>query len=141
MQMPISNSFHKMPTNLTFKKFIPGIAWFFLVGILVFMPGSDLPKIKWLGIPHFDKIVHAGLFGGIVFFFCMPYFSSFISSGKKYVIYLFISMLTVFWGLAVEFIQKYFVSGRSFDWFDWLADSVGIGVAFFISIYLTGKRK
>jgi len=29
------------------------------------------------------------------------------------------------WGLATEFIQKFFIPGRAFDLLDWLADSVG----------------
>lgn len=140
MQMLTSNRFPKM-SAITFKKFIPGIAWFFLVAVLVFLPGSDLPKIEWLGIPHFDKLVHAGLFGGIVFLFCMPFFRGYSYKAKCVLIFLLISLLTILWGLAVEFIQKYFVYGRSFDWYDWLADSVGVVCALILSLFILYRNK
>jgi VanZ family protein len=38
------------------------------------------------------------------------------------------------WGLATEFIQKYFVPGRSFDLLDFAADSTGAFLALGLSI-------
>jgi len=35
--------------------------------------------------------------------------------------------------LAIEFIQKFFIPGRSFDLLDWAADSIGALLAFWFS--------
>ena len=48
-----------------------------------------------------------------------------------------ISILVILWGLATECIQLS-VPGRSFEWLDWLADSVGV---FIIMIYFLRQQK
>lgn len=121
--------------KIPLKKFLPGIAWFFIVGVLTLMPGSDIPKVGWLDrIPNFDKVVHACLFGGLIFLFCMPYFKSSLSYSQKVNRFIGISLAAIGWGIAIELIQKYFVPGRSFDLSDWLADSIGVLVVLWICI-------
>lgn len=121
--------------KISFKKFLPGIAWFFVVGILTLMPGSDMPKVGWLSrIWHFDKIVHAGLFGGLTFLFCMPYFKFIGSNRQKINFFIRVSLAVIVWGITVEFIQKYFVPGRSFDLEDWAADTAGVLIVLWICI-------
>jgi VanZ family protein len=120
-------------SHIPFKKFLPGIAWFFMLSVLVFLPGNDVPKVKWLDFPNFDKLVHAGLFGGLTFLFCWPFFNTTLPLKKKINYFLFISFMGIFWGISVEFIQKYYVPGRSFDLLDWAADSIGVAIAFFVS--------
>ncbi len=117
------------------KKFLPGIAWFFIVAILTLMPGSDVPEIGWMdAIPNFDKLVHAGLFGGLTFLFCLPYFKSPFSHRQKINHFIRITFAVIIWGITVEFLQKYFIPGRDFDLLDWAADSVGALIALWLSI-------
>lgn len=52
---------------------------------------------------------------------------------------LWIMILASMFGLAIEFIQKYFVTGRTFDLLDWAADSFGAIVAFFYCRYRIEK--
>lgn len=123
------------PQKISFKKFLPGIAWFLIVGVLTLMPGSDIPKVGWLDqIPNFDKVVHAGLFGGIIFLFCMPYFKAPISYRQKLNYFIWISSAAIVWGISIELIQKFLVPGRSFDLSDWLADSIGVLIALWLCI-------
>jgi VanZ family protein len=113
---------------IAFKKFIPGIAWFFLVLILICMPGNEFPKkIDWLEKIYFDKWVHIGLFGILAFLWMMPIANS--NSKNKVHLIIKIAIAVSVWGLATEYIQKFFIPFRSFDIFDWLADSVGAGAA------------
>ena len=108
------------------KKFIPGIAWFFLVLVLLCLPGSDLPTVDdWLNKIYFDKWVHTGLFAVLGFLFMLPFIKSFINKKEKWHFLVRIAIATSVWGLTTEIIQKYFVPGRSFDLFDWSADSIG----------------
>ena len=116
--------------KISFRRFLPGIAWFFIIIILTCMPGSDLPKIGWLNKIQFDKLVHLGLFGILVFLFSFPFFKSNLSLTKKLSRFLLIAIIASILGLAIEFIQKYFVAGRSFDLLDWAADSIGALISF-----------
>lgn len=119
--------------KITFKKFLPGIAWFLFTGLLVFLPGNDIPEASWLDLIYFDKIVHAGIFGGITLLFCLPFFKSHYSLQEKINFFIRISLAAIVWGIAVEVIQKYFIVGRSFDLLDWAADSIGTYAGFLIA--------
>ncbi len=60
--------------RISFKKFIPGIAWFFIVLVLMVLPGNELPETDWLNINYFDKIMHAVVFAFLVFFYSAGHF-------------------------------------------------------------------
>jgi VanZ family protein len=99
------------------------------------MPGSDVPEIGWMDkIPNFDKLVHAGLFGGLTFLFCLPYFKSIFSHRKKINHFIRITFAVIIWGITVEFLQKYFIPGRDFELLDWAADSAGALIALWLCI-------
>jgi hypothetical protein len=120
--------------SLKFVQFLPGIAWFLFVLVLICLPGEDVPEEPgWLNIPEFDKIVHAALFGGIVFWFCMPFKKSTIAKPNKLNLFIKIGIATIVWGITTEYIQKFFIEGRQFDLVDWAADSIGAVIAFFVS--------
>ena len=127
---------HNSPSQVGvgLKSFLPGIAWFLLVLILICLPGKDVPKDAFLDSINFDKIVHSGLFGGIVFFFCMPFKNAGYSKQYKLHLFIKITLATCVWGITTEFIQRYFIPGRQFDLLDWAADSFGAIVAFFVSL-------
>jgi len=117
--------------KISFKKFIPGIAWFFVVLYLTCLPGNDLPKIGWMdNIIFFDKWVHMGLFGILVLLFCLPFYKSSFTTKERLNYFIKIFLVVSIWGLTIEFIQKYFIPGRAFDLWDWAADSVGAVIAY-----------
>ncbi len=119
--------------KIPLKRFLPGIAWFFIIAVLTLIPGSDLPEVGWLDkIKNFDKLVHAGLFGGLTFLLCWPYFKSPLSFHKKINYFIRIALAASVWGLTVEFLQKYFIPGRDFELLDWAADSVGVLISFWL---------
>lgn len=110
--------------NIPFKKFWPGIAWFFVVLVLICMPGRKISQAdSWINHIHLDKFVHAGLFGILVFLWVLPVIKSNVTA--KWGKIIFIAILASAWGLATEFIQKY-VPGRDYDLMDWIADTIGI---------------
>ncbi len=119
--------------KIHFKYFLPGIAWFFVVGILTLMPAKDIPTVNWMdNIPNFDKIVHAGLFGGLSLLFILPLLKSRFSEKQKLNYSIKISLAAIIWGITIEFLQKFYVPSRDFDLLDWAADSVGVIIAFWI---------
>ena len=119
-------------SQLKFSKFLPGIAWFLSVLILVCLPGKSIPHNPWLNIISFDKLVHAGLFGGIVFLFCMPFKKAGFGRADKINFFIKITLTTCIWGITTEFIQKYFIPGRQFELMDWAADCLGAIISFFV---------
>lgn len=123
----------KLHHPLRRKQFIPGIAWFLFVLILICIPGESLPESNWLNLISFDKMVHGGLFGGIVFWFCYPFATSNLPSDKRLKWFIIITFLTCIWGLCTELIQRYLIPGRQFDLVDWAADSLGAILAFFVA--------
>lgn len=108
------------------KKFIPGIAWFFLVLILCCIPGYDLPEVdSWMIDIDYDKIIHVILFAILAYLFMNPIVRSGLSTKEKWNWLVKITIATIIWGITVEFIQKFFIPGRSFALTDWLADGLG----------------
>ena len=116
--------------SIHFKKFIPGIAWFFVVLFLMCLPGSDLPSVNWSSKIYLDKWVHVALFAGLTFLFCWPLYNTMLSARQKVYSFIRIALAVSIWGLTTEFIQKFFVTGREFDLLDWVADSLGALLAF-----------
>lgn len=113
------------------KRFIPGIAWFFLLLFLICLPGSDIPPVdNWLSYIYFDKWVHVGLFSVLTFLFIYPMSKLDLTLAFKKNTAIKIALAAWIWALTTEFIQKFFIPDRSFDIFDWAADSFGILIAF-----------
>lgn len=130
---------HFSEKQLKFRKFIPGTAWFLLVTVACCFPGSSLPPVNnWWNRIYFDKWIHAGLFATWTLLWMHPVVSSFLSAKEKKIWLYIISAIICLWGLAIEFIQKYFVPGRSFDWFDWLSDMAGV---LFILMFYRNRLK
>jgi hypothetical protein len=126
--------YQHQPATPPFFKFIPGIFWFALVLVLVCIPGDELPKDNFFDFVSFDKIVHAGLFGGIVFWFAFAYYKWPMAETDKKQLFFKLMLASIVWGITTELIQKYFVVNRQFDWMDWLADSAGAVAAYFLAV-------
>ncbi|MEQ1553423.1 MAG: VanZ family protein [Ferruginibacter sp.] len=115
------------------NKFLPGIAWFFLVLVLICIPGSQFPKgNNWIDKFFVDKWVHAVLFGTLAYLIMLPIAKSALNKKSKLHFFIKISLAVSIWGLATEYIQKYFIPFRSFDWWDWAADALGALAAYVI---------
>jgi len=116
--------------DIGIKKFLPGIAWFFIVLVLICLPGNEIPSTNWFDKVYLDKWVHAGIFGLLALLFMLPVALANREQRIKLQWFLCIAIATSIWGLATEFIQKYLVTGRSFDLLDWAADSLGAALVF-----------
>lgn len=129
-------------TGMHISKFYPGIAWFFLVLTAVCIPGYDLPKVdQWLIEINFDKLIHVGLFAVLAYLFMHPLIKSSLPQSGKRNYLIKIAIATIIWGITTEFIQKFFVPGRSFTLGDWLADGLGGIMALFYGIWRLSKMQ
>lgn len=119
------------PARSSVIRFIPGIAWFFLLLFLICLPGSDIPPVdNWLNYIYFDKLVHIGLFSVLTFLFIYPVSKMNLPLAVKKNTAIKIAISAWIWALTTEFIQKYFIPDRSFDMYDWAADTFGILLAY-----------
>ena len=128
-----------LENKLGAKKFLPGIAWFFVVMVLMFTPGNDLPDVgDWFSQLNFDKLIHIGVFALLAYLFMRPIGKSMLPPKTKAKYFLKIAAATCIWGITTELVQKYIVPGRSFSLLDWAADTIGGLTALYIcrKIYL-----
>lgn len=127
--------------KIIFKAFIPAIIWFIFTAVLFFMPGSAFPSTGLFGIQNLDKVIHAALFFVLTTLLAYPFFK--LPNLKVIMPLIYITIGLIAYGVGVEFIQKYFIANRSFDFYDIVADSIGtlISITFFFRIYLDKKDK
>ena len=125
--------------NRKIKYFLPAVFWFLLSFYLLTLPGSAVPKISWFEKMQGDKLVHIGMFAILVLLVLLPMqFRSDSPLSLKTVFAVAIGALA--YGIAMEFVQEYFIPNRSFDVFDMVADGVGCFSGVLCWKYLLKKR-
>ncbi len=100
------------------------VLWALIIAVLTLTPAPDLPETPFWDIPHFDKLVHFGLFALLAFFGVMGFYKHrqpAIAFKKQA---LWTSILAIVYGCLIEFIQG-FVPGRSGEVLDILANAAG----------------
>ena len=100
---------------------IAAIIWLLTTTFLLCLPGNDLPDISWIEQWHVDKLIHITLFFGMVFLFA----NTIADYRNRRVWIVWIVIAGVVYGIAMEFVQKYFIPHRSFDVDDMIADAAG----------------
>lgn len=114
-----------------------GICMFVL--FIIPMKGGSVPSIS---IPHLDKLVHFGLF-----LFLSAFATSWLRSRQKNSLHiaLFILLVLGVYGAVIEWLQGRFFE-RSADFWDWVADMIGVimgvilyGVLHKLSLYVRKK--
>ena len=121
---------------------VAAIICFFLICFFSLMPSEDIPSTSIF--PFADKGAHALAYAGFAFFIFLTKSSSILSknieesdSDKinwKLIPSLYVYSIGIPLGILIEFIQS--KVGRSFDLFDWMADSIGLTFGILIAILL-----
>ena len=110
---------------------VMGFTFFLLATGLLLMPAKLAPKLDWLDVIQFDKIVHFILFGGLTLSWCLYYFKGTFRSATKRILYGHVFIIFTMYAVLIEFAQGYFtVLGRSFDYIDMAAGVLGNLVAY-----------
>ena len=86
---------------------------------------KKIPQIAWAEKGQLDKLVHIGLFFFLVIIFSFPFSKSLITKQTRLKWFLSFAVTGILYGVAVEFIQKYYIPHRSFDINDMIADAIG----------------
>jgi VanZ family protein len=114
---------------------LPAI-WTIVIYVLLTMPDNDIPRFPFLSVIYFDKWVHAGLFAMLTFLFSWPFSKLYPARHRLFVS---IAVLALLYGIAMEYVQKYFTSDRDFDINDMLADGFGCLVGYIATRYIVNR--
>ena len=117
--------------NRLLNSFVPGIAWWLIVLALMCTPGKDFPSLgSWTELIRLDKLIHIIVFALMVYFFNRSFAEKAYSYNEKKQLYLKIAIACAIWGLTIEFIQHFWIPGRTLDLYDFFADSAGCYLAY-----------
>ena len=99
-----------------------------IISVLIVLFLAILHFVKPPDVATFDLLIQVDkLIHFLMFFLSSSWFALIYGDKRKVIL---ISSL-VFYGLFLELMQMQFFIFRSFEWFDWLADSIGVIVGFF----------
>ena len=115
---------------MSLPRFIPAITWFLLSLVLLCLPGSSIPKYPWLASIHADKWVHIAMFAILCYLWSYPFAKSSLPEKKKKNWFLLILVSSISYGIMMEFVQKYWIPNRSFEFGDIMADGLGSLLAY-----------
>jgi len=106
-------------------------SFFYLVWLLVLVYLSLRPNLKGPGIqiPYFDKLAHLGFYFVASLLFLTALDKTSLVSIKTTNKILWTLLIHLFLGGVIEVIQEYYVSGRSGEFADFLANASGISIA------------
>ncbi len=122
--------------------FFPAVTWLIVSTVLFTLPAPAFPTEKWTDrIPIFDKWVHLGIFIILSILSCKAVYEANKVTEKLFQRFILIGMVCFVYGVAIEFIQLYWVPFRSFDAGDIIADGVGSLLGVIISIQWYKKNR
>lgn len=101
------------------------VCWTVLIIVLLCLPGSMVPGNGIFGLPNFDKAVHLTLFAAHTLLWGWQFSFTVTDSNRYRQIVLIDVLITILLGIALEYVQKYWIPNRSFDVNDILADAAG----------------
>ncbi|MFW5755343.1 MAG: VanZ family protein [Tangfeifania sp.] len=117
------------------KIFLKPIIWLALICYGLFIPANELPAKPFLNIPHFDKIVHFGLF----FVFCLLLFRPF--RRLKLNPWISAPAVSLFLAAVLEIMQQTISSSRSSNLYDFMANTAGILASIvFFHFFVSGRK-
>ncbi|MFT5336847.1 MAG: VanZ family protein [Luteibaculaceae bacterium] len=115
----------------------PAIVWTAFILFLCTLPGKHFPTHSWFELFHLDKQVHLFLFLMLVLLWIVGLKKQNQFNHLKHRNALRVTFFAVLFGFGTEYLQLGLARGRSFEWFDILANVAGsfLGLVFFRIIY------
>ena len=104
------------------------IGSFLILSLLSYLHFMQPPSLDVISFTQVDKLAHF-----LMFFFTMMWF---MYVSKKWLV---TAVSLIFLALVLEWIQMNYIINRSFDWFDWIADGIGIVLCFLLLPFLIDK--
>ena len=118
--------------------FIRTIIWAIVIFVLCSIPGDDLPQASMIQIPHFDKMIHFGLFFimGIFLISELRYQTKLSRMSIALIVFAAIAI----YGGVIELLQEKYFINRSGDFWDLCADAAGGATSVFVFPFLKKQK-
>lgn len=112
------------------RPFTIGLAvWTFFVLVGSLFPGNNLPHVTWLSLLHLDKFIHLSFY----FVMCMLMYFSLMrelrQAWSQQQVLIASVCFSIGVGVLMEILQSNLNTGRYFDIFDILANTIGVFIA------------
>jgi len=104
--------------------------------LLSLLPSKDLPFHSVYRIPHIDKIIHLCMYGSLGFVALMEC----RCSGKCLGLYVFIMTGILLASVLIEILQATLIASRGAEWFDILANALGLMASYLAFRMIGGFR-
>lgn len=118
------------------KKFTITFAfWTFFVFAASLIPGNSLPKTDWMSFFQFDKVVHLILYFSMCTLMYLSLVRELRPTWRATSSLLISAIFAIVFGFFMEILQSNLNTGRYFDIFDVLANTIGVAIAVLV-IYL-----
>ncbi|MBW6479574.1 MAG: VanZ family protein [Bacteroidales bacterium] len=126
---------------MRFRHLLPAIVWTIVIFFIIAIPGSSIPESPLFLIPHFDKIVHTGIFLLLGIFSAYGFFKQ---GNKKFIkrnAYTLAVVFCVLYGGLTEVIQHFYIAERTGELADIIANTTGsaTGVLLFYFLRKTNR--
>lgn len=109
----------------TFKIKLVVTFWTLFIAVLCGLPGKDFQRFSFLDIVSFDKWVHAFLF------FVLASWTSVLAYRTK-INLVFVLLSCIAYGGLLEILQGYFFVDRSPEILDFIANTIGVGLGYWL---------
>lgn len=121
---------------------IHALTWLLLVTVLLCLPGKALPDTggNWFDRLYMDKWIHVFLFSVLVYLSCRAIPHSYAAFRGIILQYVIMAVVGVLYGVLIEFVQLWLISGRGFEEYDILADTAGCALGYIIGVRRSGSR-
>jgi len=111
------------------KSFWKTITWALIVLILSAISGETVSDLGKVYIPHFDKVVHFGMYFTFTFLMINDVIRSYGTAYSIRQIMFFCVLIGVVYGGSMELLQSIPKLHRSKDFYDFLANTIGAFMA------------
>jgi len=123
----------RLINDMKIRSFIPGVVALIVATVLFCLPGKEFPESGWFEKIFLDKWIHVGLFASLVALWTLPFIHR-IDEIRQRVLFVWIALGFIVYGVAIEFIQGWFIPHRSFGVDDIVADAVGCGAGLLFAL-------
>ncbi|MBT3242679.1 MAG: VanZ family protein [Bacteroidetes bacterium] len=120
------------------KLLLISIIWAAIILVLCALPGDNLPKSKISIIPHFDKLVHMGLYFPLSFLFIAVFDLSRLSVLRSLGPILTLGLVGIYGGF-IELAQENLFVHRSAELLDFIFDLIG-GLLGILTYYILFRK-
>lgn len=106
-----------------------------IVAVIFYLSFFTPPKTDLEEIPNIDKLVHICMYGGLCFILWIEYLRVHRAINWSHIVWGGIAAPIAMSG-CIELLQAYCTENRSGDWLDFLANSIGVGLAALVGYYI-----